>query len=104
MLKAVVELSDQFVKQVPGGGAVAVTVFSPATVMLARWFAVRGGSERPDPACGGEPVVLDMSVRDGQGASGGPVEWADESRPVETGAAIGRRLKRRPWSRRQRHR
>ncbi len=62
MLKAAVDLPDQFVKQVPGGGAVAVTVFSAATVMLARWFAVRGGSERPDPACGGEPVVLDMSV------------------------------------------
>jgi hypothetical protein len=41
---------------------VAVTVFSPATVVLARWFAVRGGSERPDPACGGEPVAFDMSV------------------------------------------
>jgi len=42
VLQAVVELADQFVEQVEGGGGVAVAVFSPELVVLAGGFAMRG--------------------------------------------------------------
>ena len=49
----------------------AVAVFSPAAVVLARRLTVGGGRERPHPADVGEPVVLDMPVRDRQGSPRG---------------------------------
>jgi hypothetical protein len=61
---AVVELSEEFVEQMPGGGAVAVAVLSSAPVVLAGGWAVGGGGEGPDPAGGGESVVFDVAVSD----------------------------------------
>jgi hypothetical protein len=67
MLNAVVELSDQFVNQVPGGGAVAVTVFSPATVVLARagsQFAAAANAQIQPVAHGGScPGTKSADVR-----------------------------------------
>jgi hypothetical protein len=50
---------------------VAVAVFSPAAVVLGGGLAVGGGREGPHPADVGEPVVLDMPVRDRQGSPRG---------------------------------
>jgi hypothetical protein len=46
VLEAVVELSEEFVEEVSGGGGVAVAVFAPLAVMLARGLIGGGGRER----------------------------------------------------------
>jgi hypothetical protein len=69
VLQTVVELAEKFVEQVAGGGGVAVAVFSPLAVVLPGRLTVGGGRERPHPADVGEPVVLDMPVRDRQGST-----------------------------------
>ena len=71
VLQAVVELAEEFVEQVAGGGSVAVAVFSPPPVVLAGGLAVGGRRERPHPADVGEPVVLDMAVGDRDGSPRG---------------------------------
>ena len=58
------ELAEEFVEQVAVGGGVAVAVFPSLAVMLAGGFAVGGSREGPHPADVGEPVVLDLAVRD----------------------------------------
>ena len=63
-MQAVVELAEQLVEQAPVGCSVAVTVFSALPVVRAGGFAVRGGSERPDPSGVGHAVVLDAAVTD----------------------------------------
>jgi hypothetical protein len=62
---------------------VAVAVFSPAAIVLAGGLTVGGRRERPHPADVGEPVVLDMPVRDRQGSPRG----ADGSDPAEAFSA-----------------
>ena len=64
MLQAVVELPDESVEQVPLRCGVTISVLSSTAVVLARRLAVRGSGERPYPAGGGQPVVLDPSVGD----------------------------------------
>jgi hypothetical protein len=46
VLEAVVELAEEFVEQVAGGGGMAVAGFPPLAVMLAGGLAV-GGSREP---------------------------------------------------------
>jgi hypothetical protein len=62
VLEAVVELSEEFVEQVSGGGGVAVAAFSPTPVVLAGGLVGRGRREGPHPADVGQPVVLDVAV------------------------------------------
>lgn len=65
VLEAVVELSEELVEQVSGGGGVTVTVFSPTPIVLAGGLVVGSRRKGPHPADIGQPVVLDMAVGDG---------------------------------------
>ena len=65
-----------------GGGGVAVTVFSPLPVVLAGGLVVGGGCKGPHPADVGEPVVLDMTVSDGDRSPGGPGDGWIRRRPL----------------------
>lgn len=46
------ELAEEFVEQMAGGGAVAVAEFATVPVVLAGGLVVGGGGEGPDPAGG----------------------------------------------------
>ena len=81
------ELSEELVEQVSGGGGVTVTVFSPAPIVLAGGLVVGSRGKGPHPADVGEPVVLDMTVSDGDRSPGCPGDWCTAMRPpllVET--------------------
>ena len=72
VLQAVVELAEEFVEQVAGSGGVAVAVFSPAPVVPAGGLVVGSRRKGPHPADVGEPVVLDVAVRDRDRSPRGP--------------------------------
>jgi hypothetical protein len=63
-LQAVPELADLSVEQVAEGWCVRVVVVSAAAVVSGGGLVVRDGGEGPDPAGGGEPVVLDPAEAD----------------------------------------
>lgn len=71
-LQAVVELAEHLVEQVPDRGCMAVAVVAAASVVLLAgpWQNDQGGA--PDPADGGQAVVLDSPVGDGDRFAGSP--------------------------------
>jgi hypothetical protein len=62
VLETVVELAEELVEQVAGGGGVAVPVFSPAPIVLVDGLVVGSRRKGPHPSDVRQPVVLDVAV------------------------------------------
>jgi hypothetical protein len=50
VLEAVVQLAEEFVEQIAGGGGMTVAVFPPLAVVLAGGLTVGGSRKGPHPA------------------------------------------------------
>jgi hypothetical protein len=71
VLEAVVQLAEEFVEQIAGGGGMTVAVLPPLAVVLAGGLTVGGSRKGPHPADVGQSVVLDMAMGNRQGSARG---------------------------------